>query len=155
MAIYMKAGKIQGSVKAKGHEGWIIVSGCSFDIDVDLEVLPKEDAERKVKIKLGAMTVDKSAGASSPGLLEWKLKKTKYPEVMLDVCKEDGQHYLRHTLKGVKLPDYSMRVDFDGDSSVTLKLDFDEIRMEQISFDKQNKPLGNPHHATCKREETG
>jgi len=150
MALYMKAGSIRGSVKTPKHKDWITVNSCEFKITADLEELPEEAAKRTVEPDLGDMELEKPAGGSSPALLEWMLNGEALPEVIIEVCRDNEEWYLRHTLRGVVLQDFRMGVTEKGSSTATLTLKYDELQMEQIVYDKMGKK-GPTNRAVIKR----
>ncbi len=153
MGIFMKVKDITGSSKGKRHDGWIMVQEVSFGATVDIEVAPDEGAERIAKHTLKKIQITKSAGGSSPALMAWMIAGEVKAEVKLEICKEAGDCYLRYVLTDVVLEDYTLKMGEEGDSTINLELVYDEVLIEQITFDAQNKPLkGAPKRVHAKRE---
>ncbi len=146
MPIFMKAGSIKGDVVAESHKNWIPIKGCSFDIAFDEDEVRKSLEEGAPEPKIEPFEVTKEPDECSPGLMQWMLDGNTLDEVQIDVCgdaifKGSWRVHVRYVLKKCVLIDYSLKMTDGekGDAEISLKLQFDSISMEQISYDVHNK----------------
>lgn len=150
MPLYMKAGTIQGDAgQGSAHSGWIVLESCDFEVQVDVDTVGGDGKESAPKPELVPVKVQKRVCSASPRLMEWMVKKSSVDEVTIESCRDDGQCMLRFVLKDVLLKDYSMRTGDAGTLFDDLRLAYSEVRMEQISFDADNKAVqGVPNRAS-------
>lgn len=142
MPIFMKAGSIEGDVSCASHKGWVEIASCGFEVKFSKDGAPVPQLE--------PFDVEKSsADRSGPAFMQWMVDGTTEEKVQIDVCTDpagdstkDGWHAsIRYTLKKVVLVDYSMKLN-DGEkgtSSITMKLDCQDLIVESISYDKAAK----------------
>ena len=145
MPIFMKAGSIKGDVVADSHKHWIPIETCSFELAFDEDDVRKSLVEGSPEPQIEPLEITKETDQASPGLMQWMLDGEALDEVTIDVCgdavfKGSWRCHMRYLLKKVVLTDYAVSMDDaeKGHAKVTMKLKFDELSMEQISYDKEN-----------------
>lgn len=144
MPVFMKAGSIEGDVVAAAYRGWVEIDSCSFEVKFDEDDVRKSVGDGAPEPSLEPFEIKKSvADRSGPSFLQWMVDGTEMPTVQIDVCGDtvfgDGWRCaMRYTLKKVVLRDYTMSMT-DGEKgtfTITMQLEYQELGMEQISYDK-------------------
>lgn len=145
MPLFMKAGSIEGDVAAPTYKNWVEIESCSYEISFDEDDVRKSVGDGAPEPQLAPFEVKKSsADRSSPAFMQWMVDGSEMPTVQVDVCGDtsfgDGgwRCYLRYTMKKVVLSDYSMNLS-DGEKgafSITMKMAYEELSVEHVSFDK-------------------
>ena len=137
--IYMKAGDIQGDSGDLFHLNWIPVDVVRFGFRLQGQVVGTERPDTPERPTFDVLEVVKPGDSSSPALMNWMMKGEVLDEVLFEVCKEDEYAYMRYVLNQVKLEDYSVRVDEEKGAEVTLKMVYDRIRVEELSWTEDNE----------------
>lgn len=148
MPIFMKAGSIEGDVAGAAHKGWVLVDSCSFSFEFDADEIRKSKEEGEREPDVGTFDVTKkTTDGSGPGFMNWIVSGDKLADVKIDVCSEsveDGEWrtQVQYMLKDVYLRDYSMNMDGEkGLPTVTMKMEYGELRVVVNSHDKGNERL--------------
>lgn len=146
MPIFMKAGSIQGDVVAESHKNWVQVDSCSFEVTFEEDDVRKSLGEGAPQPELGSFDVVKtSADRAGPALMQWMVDGDLLETVQFDVCGDtvwqgNWRCHMRYILKGVVLTDYSINMaDAEkGKATISMKLSYDELSVEHLSYDKSN-----------------
>lgn len=131
--IYMQVDGITGSVTAKGHEGWIDISGASMS-----------SSNINDKVVMAPVVVTKQLDLTSPLLnLEVWTGMGKIVQIhLVNVGTDQINTYMEYTLEGARF--ISVETNSSGDRPIeTYKIDFEKITGQFIPFDDTGKP-GSP-----------
>ena len=146
MPIFMKAGSIKGGVVADSHQDWIRIESCGLELAFDADEVRKSLTDGAPEPQIEPFEITKIPDEASPGLMQWMLDGEVLDEVQIDVCgdailKGSWRVHLRYVLKKCVLTDYQLNMSDaeHGKAAVTMKLQFDSVSMEQVSYDSHNK----------------
>ena len=150
MAIYLKLGKIEGSVTKVGYEGWIPLDNAAFAAHRNISQIVGEVANRSRSVpQMTTITCGKKTDQASEGLMRAAVSKTKGEDAELHYVTPVDDNKVEANQK-IKLTDaivaaYNQSASTDGDAYESLEISFSKIDTEFVPADKAGTG-GDPKH---------
>lgn len=140
MAIYMKYGKLNGEVDAKGYEKWVELDSLQFGVGRGIAAAGSGGGSKREASapSLSEITVTKSFDAFSPLALKEAIGG-KGEDVKIDITRTDnsGKHvaFQKYILTECMMSGYSISSGGDRPSE-SMSLNFTKIDSEYIKIDQ-------------------
>jgi len=146
MAIYIQIDGIKGDVTSKGHEGWIEVHSCDFEVKRELEIQTGKVVNRESTTPTFAEVIlTKHADQSSPKLFDKACRGKAIDTVKIDLCRtsEEMKAYSQYTLNDVIISKYADSMHHEGKPIETIHLNYTKIEKVYTPGDAQHQS-GSP-----------
>lgn len=150
MAVYMKCvegvatkasipAEIVGNASQTDHKGWIPLDSVRLPTEREgVNTAPGNVTDRTTsQVDFRDVEITKPMDMASCDLMKWNIAGATY-KVLIDICKEDGLPVLQITLYDTLLTNYDQESDQDGKVEENLSLDYTKIKMNFVSYKKDN-----------------